>query len=85
MRQKEKTMQVDLKLTFSEEEILVVCLKRCDSIETPVPGHFEAAFGPYSWERKVTVTFVPRDQEEAVEAPPVPVPVAIAYPFETVA
>lgn len=72
-------MEVEMKLTFSEEEILAMCLKRCDTIETAAPGKFKAKFAGYNYDRRVEVTFVPRDVYDPDEIPAPLVPEAAEY------
>lgn len=58
-------MQVELKISFSKEEILAMCLEKCQHIETAVPGRFEAHL---HYTDTVICTFIPKTEDEAEEA-----------------
>jgi hypothetical protein len=60
-------MKVDFKITFDEAELEEICLERCKSIETVIPGHFEADTEYHYGRARVTCTFVADELE-----PPVP-------------
>ncbi len=64
-------MEVDLKITFSREEIEAMVLDKVRKIETAVPGEFKVHAG-YGYIPPIVATFVPRDEQEEPVVAPVP-------------
>ena len=54
-------MKVDLSITFSKDEVLAMCLEKCQGIETAVEGRFEARI---DYTDSVICEFISKEEDE---------------------
>lgn len=63
-------MKVEFAVTFTEQEIFDLCLGKCRTMPTVVPGKFQVK--PYSYAREVTCEFIAESEEKLITLFPEP-------------